>query len=83
MFFCYVHRQTLPIAAPFLMSDLGINNAAVGLLLSAFFWSYSLAQVPFGWLADRYGIGRVYAAGFFIWMAAATASGILRKLCLA
>jgi MFS family permease len=76
MFFCYVHRQTLPIAAPFLMKDLGLNSASVGLLLSAFFWSYSLAQVPFGWLVDRYGIGRVYAAGFFIWMAAVTVSGL-------
>jgi ACS family D-galactonate transporter-like MFS transporter len=70
MFFCYAHRQTLAIAAPYMMKDLGLNQAAIGLLLSAFFWSYSLAQVPAGWLIDRYGIGRVYAAGFFIWTAA-------------
>ena len=76
MFFCYVHRQTLAIAAPFMMKDLGLNQAAVGLLLSAFFWSYSLAQVPSGWLIDRYGVGWVYAVGFFIWMAAVTASSL-------
>jgi hypothetical protein len=50
MFFCYAHRQALAIAAPFMMKNLGLNAAATGLLLSAFFWSYSLAQVPAGWL---------------------------------
>jgi ACS family D-galactonate transporter-like MFS transporter len=76
MFFCYVHRQALAIAAPFMMKDLGLNNAAIGLLLSAFFWSYSFAQVPAGWLIDRYGIGRVYTIGFAIWTAAVTLTSI-------
>jgi len=70
MFFCYAHRQTLAIAAPYMMKDLRLNQAAIGLLLSAFFWSYSLAQVPAGWLIDRYGLGRVYAIGFFLWTVA-------------
>lgn len=76
MFFCYAQRQTLAIAAPYMMKDLGLNNAAIGLLLSAFFWSYSLAQVPAGWLIDRYGIGRIYAVGFFIWTSAVTLTSI-------
>src|SRR3954471_18774475 len=70
MFFCYVHRQMLPIAAPYMMKDLGLSQATIGLLLSAFFWSYALAQVPTGWLIDRYGLGRVYAIGFFVWTVA-------------
>src|SRR5581483_5018677 len=76
MFFCYLHRQTLAIAAPFMMKDLGLNRAALGILLSAFFWSYSLAQVPVGWIVDRYGVARVYASGFLIWTAAVTLTGI-------
>lgn len=75
MFFCYAHRGTLPVAAPFLMKELGIGTAAMGVLLSAFFWSYSLAQVPAGWLVDRYGLGRVYAAGFLLWSAAVAFTG--------
>src|ERR1700754_4063764 len=70
MFFCYLHRQTLAVAAPYMMKDLQLNQAVIGLLLSAFFWSYSLAQIPAGWLTDRYGVGRVYAVGFAIWTVA-------------
>jgi ACS family D-galactonate transporter-like MFS transporter len=76
MFFCYVHRGTLAIAAPFMMRDLGLNKASMGVLLSAFFWSYSLVQVPAGWLVDRYGVGRTYAVGFFVWTLAVALTSI-------
>jgi ACS family D-galactonate transporter-like MFS transporter len=80
MFFCYAHRGTLPVAAPFLMKELGLNHALMGVLLSAFFWSYSLAQVPAGWLLDRYGLGRVYAAGFLLWTIAVAMTGLATSL---
>jgi MFS family permease len=76
LFYCYAQRGTLPVAAPFMMKELGMNAASMGILLSAFFWSYSLAQVPAGWLIDRYGVGRVYAAGFFIWTVAVALTGL-------
>jgi MFS family permease len=75
-FFAYLHRSTLSIAAPFVSQDLGLNPGATGVLLSVFFWSYSLAQIPSGWLADRFGVGRVYATGFVIWASAATLTGL-------
>jgi MFS transporter, ACS family, D-galactonate transporter len=80
MFFCYAHRQTLAVAAPFMMNDLKLNRAAIGLLLSVFFWSYSLAQVPAGWLIDRYGVGRVYAIGFVIWTTAVALTSLSSTL---
>lgn len=76
MLFCYTQRGTLSVAAPFMMKDLGFSKAATGVLLSAFFWSYSLAQVPAGWLVDRYGVGKAYAAGFFIWTVAVALTAI-------
>jgi len=76
VFFAYVHRSALSIAAPFVSKDLGLNPGATGVLLSVFFWSYSIAQIPAGWLADRFGVGRVYAAGFMIWAAAAAFTGL-------
>lgn len=36
-----------------------------GLLLSAFFWGYMVAQVPAGWLASRFG-GKRIIAGFLL-----------------
>jgi ACS family glucarate transporter-like MFS transporter len=82
MFFCYAHRGTLSIAAPFLMKDLGINPAVMGVLLSAFFWSYSLAQVPAGWMLDRYGLGRVYAIGFLTWTLAVAFTGLTSSIAM-
>ena len=82
MFFCYAHRGTLSVAAPFLMKDLGLNPAVMGILLSAFFWSYSLAQVPAGWLLDRYGLGRVYAIGFFTWTVAVALTGLTSSVAM-
>ena len=82
MFFCYAHRGTLSVAAPFLMKDLGLNPAVMGILLSAFFWSYSLAQVPAGWLLDRYGLGRVYAIGFFTWTVAVALTGLTSSIAM-
>jgi len=37
------------------------------MLGSAFFWTYALAQVPMGWLAERYGAHRVLAYGLATW----------------
>jgi MFS family permease len=54
----------------------------MGMLLSAFFWSYSFAQVPAGWLVDRLGVGRAYAAGFAVWTAAVTATGLASTFAL-
>jgi MFS family permease len=75
MFFCYAQRGAFAVATPFLMKELGFNQAVMGVLLSAFFWSYSLAQMPAGMLIDRYGVGRVYGAGFLIWSAALALTG--------
>lgn len=82
LFFCYAQRGTLPVAAPFMMKELGLNAASMGILLSAFFWSYSLAQVPAGWLIDRYGVGRVYAAGFFVWTVAVALTSFASTIAL-
>ena len=39
--------------------DLQLSNDQIALLLGAFFFSYALAQVPSGWLSDRWGARRL------------------------
>jgi ACS family glucarate transporter-like MFS transporter len=39
----------------------------MGFIFSAFGWSYVIGQLPGGWLLDRFGSKRVYAASIFIW----------------
>ena len=63
----YVDRGNLSIATPTIMRDFSIAPAAMGMLLSAFFWTYGGFQIPAGLLVDRFGIRRTYAAAFFLW----------------
>jgi len=78
MTFCYAQRGTLSVAAPFMIRDLGINTEIMGLMLSAFSWSYCFMQVPSGWIVDRFGVGRAYAGGFAWWSMACALSGTFR-----
>jgi ACS family glucarate transporter-like MFS transporter len=63
----YADRATLSIAGPALSKDLGIDSVTMGYIFSAFGWSYVIAQLPGGWLLDRFGSKTVYAASIFLW----------------
>ena len=73
----YIDRSNLSIAAPLLKTELHISNTQLGTLLSAFFWSYALMQIPAGWLVDRFDVKWVFGAGFLIWTAATGITGLL------
>jgi MFS transporter, ACS family, D-galactonate transporter len=74
----YIDRSNLSIAAPLIKDELRISASQLGILLSAFFWTYALMQIPAGWLVDRFDVKWVFAAGFFVWSAATAVTGILR-----
>jgi ACS family glucarate transporter-like MFS transporter len=63
----YASRATLSIAGPAASRELGIDPKQLGYLFSAFGWSYVAAQVPGGWLLDRFGSRNVYAASVLLW----------------
>jgi sugar phosphate permease len=77
---CYAQRGTLSVAAPFMIRELGINTETMGLMLSAFSWSYCFMQVPSGWVVDRFGVRRAYAGGFALWSIACALSGAFRHI---
>jgi len=54
-FLLYLDRFCVSFAADYIKEDLDLSQAQMSWFLSAFFWSYALAQVPSGWLSDRYG----------------------------
>ncbi len=80
MVFCYAQRGALSVAAPFMIRDLDLSPASMGVLLSAFFWSYSLMQIPAGWLVDRLGVRKGYGIGFAVWSAATALTGFARGI---
>jgi len=63
----YADRATLSIAGPALSKQLGIDPVTLGYVFSAFGWSYVLAQLPGGWLLDRFGSKRVYTWSIVLW----------------
>ena len=67
MMVSYIDRGNLSIAAGSIMRDFGIAPGTMGLLMSAFFWTYGLFQIPAGTLVDRLGIRWIYAAAFLTW----------------
>jgi len=71
----YVDRAALSFALPLISSDLGLGPITKGVLLSAFFWSYALMQIPIGYCADRFNLRWLYAGAFTLWSIAQGLTG--------
>src|SRR5579864_3931891 len=63
----YADRATLSITGPTMSKDFGFDTIQMGYIFSAFSWAYVLSQMPGGWLLDRFGARKVYAASIFLW----------------
>jgi len=63
----YFDRVSLSVAAPQLEREFSLTAAHLGWLLSGFFWSYALLQIPVGMILDRYGVTAVNRASTFLW----------------
>ncbi|HEX7985607.1 MAG TPA: MFS transporter [Duganella sp.] len=63
----YADRATIAIAGPEIKKLLGLSPVQMGFVFSAFAWSYVLAQLPGGWLLDRFGTKITYFFSIFLW----------------
>ena len=63
----YADRSTLSIAGTLVAKDLGLTPVAMGVVFSAFGWSYALGQIQGGWLLDRFGSKKMYGLSLFFW----------------
>src|SRR3954469_3705347 len=68
----YFDRIILSVAAPQLQEAFGLGPEQMGLLFSAFFWSYALLQIPVGMILDRFGGTPVGRWSAFLWGVAST-----------
>jgi ACS family D-galactonate transporter-like MFS transporter len=76
----YTDRINLSSALPQIRMSFPISAAESGILLSAFFWAYTLLQTPAGWVVDRFGLKWPYAAGLFLWSAVSAATALVSSL---
>jgi MFS family permease len=79
-FINYLDRAIVSVALPVIAADLHLGPTAKGVLLSAFFWSYALMQLPVGWAADRYNLRWLYAGAFALWSMACGCTGFAATL---
>jgi ACS family hexuronate transporter-like MFS transporter len=63
----YMDRSALSVAAPFVMKDLGLNAAQLGIIFSSFFAGYTLFTFIGGYSSDVFGPKRVFAVSMSIW----------------
>ena len=76
----YLDRATISFALPLISKEFQLTSESKGLLLSAFFWSYALMQIPVGWCSDRLDLRWLYAATFALWSFAQGLTGMAGSL---
>jgi ACS family D-galactonate transporter-like MFS transporter len=76
----YLDRSSISLALPLLSRDLRLDPESKGLLLSAFFWSYALMQIPIGWAVDRFNLRWLYFAAFLLWSVSQGLTGFAGSL---
>lgn len=72
----YFDRISLSVAGPQLSHELGLGPEKLGVLFSAFFWSYAILQIPTGVVLDRFGVKTVGRWGAFLWGLASTMTAL-------
>lgn len=63
----YVDRVNLSIAGPEMMREFHLSAAQLGVVASAFLWTYAVLQLPIGAILDRIGVRWVNRAAAVLW----------------
>jgi MFS family permease len=72
----YIDRGNMATAETLLSGQLQLSPKQMGVLLSSFYFTYVLAMIPAGYLAERYGAKSILAAGFAVWSIATLLTGV-------
>ncbi len=63
----YMDRSNISVAASAISNDLHLNSVQLGLIFSAFGWTYAALQIPGGIMVDRFGPRLLYAVSLITW----------------
>ncbi|MBW8811790.1 MAG: MFS transporter [Caulobacterales bacterium] len=77
VFINYVDRGNLATAGPLIKDELHLSASSFGLIVSAFFWTYTPGQLLAGWMAERFNAYRTLAAGLAVWSLATFTTGLV------
>lgn len=69
----HLHRMAFAPLIPTFVAELGVSYAAAGTIQTAYFWTYTVVQIPIGVVADRWGARRVMLGSMLALAAGAVA----------
>jgi MFS family permease len=72
----YLDRVCISTAAPAIRAELGLDQAEMGIVFSAFTFAYALFEMPSGWFADRFGARKALMRIVLFWSAMTAATGL-------
>ena len=72
----YLDRSNLSIAAPSIANVFGLHPVQLGMMFSAYGWTYTPLQIPGGWLVDRIHPRLLYPLTIFLWSIATFLLGL-------
>ncbi len=76
----YIDRINLSVAAPTIAKEFNWDPGTMGMIFSAFLWTYAVCLIPCGWLVDRLGTRKINAGSVSLWSAAAMMTGAITGL---
>lgn len=76
----YLDRSVMGVAKPALVAELKISPEVMGLIFSAFSWTYALAQIPGGYVIDKLGTRLTYALSLGLWSLATAVHGFMSSV---
>lgn len=74
----YLDRSNISVAAAAFGKDLNLSSVELGLIFSAFGWTYAFLQIPGGLIADRFGPRVLYAFCLITWSLVTVFQGFAR-----
>jgi MFS transporter, ACS family, D-galactonate transporter len=76
----YLDRSVMGVAKPDLVNELHISPEVMGLIFSAFSWTYALAQIPGGLVLDKLGSRLTYALSLGLWSMSTMLHGMMSSV---
>ena len=76
----YLDRVNISIAGKYIMEDYGLDAVDMGKIFSAFVFGYALFQIPFGWMADKFGARRLLTFAILWWSAFTAVTAVAAEI---
>lgn len=76
----YIDRGCIAVASEVISADLGLSDKEMGTLMSAFFMTYALFQLPTGWLGHVWGTRKALPFFSLAWSTATAVAALATGL---